>query len=196
MTAEPTCVLALDVSFTGAGVCGLVAQPDGTVEVQTRTVASKPLGGTLAARRQRITTHAANVTGGVLAEWVDDADLVLIEGPSYGSKGSAVFDLAGLWWEVVRIVRAMDRPLVEISPSAVKKFATGKGTADKVAVAVAVSKLWPDVDAKNDNEWDALALAHIGAAHLGLAVPSRAHHASVLDRIAWPDNLPVIGGTQ
>jgi hypothetical protein len=45
------------------------------------------------------------------------------------------------------------------------------------------------VDAANDNEWDALALATMGAQWLGRATPSRAHHAAALAGAEWPLEL-------
>jgi crossover junction endodeoxyribonuclease RuvC len=87
---------------------------------------------------------------------------------------------------------AMDADLVVVPvavapPTVVKKWAAGKGNADKAAVAVGVSRLWPAVEARNDNEWDALALMTMGAQWLGWDVPSRAHHAGCLTKVAWPE---------
>jgi hypothetical protein len=74
-------------------------------------------------------------------------------------------------------------------PTVVKKWAAGKGSADKAAVAAGVTRLWPDVEPGNDNEFDALAMATMGAQRLGLTVPSRAHHAACLEKVEWPEPL-------
>ena len=59
------------------------------------------------------------------------ADVLLIEGLSFVSKGSATRDLAGLWWLMVDELRALDVPLAVVAPGALKKWATGRGTAPK-----------------------------------------------------------------
>lgn len=59
-----------------------------------------------------------------------------------------------------------DGTLVIVAPKQLKKFATGRGNADKAAVVVAVYKRW-GVEVQTDDEADAYALARIGLGLLG-----------------------------
>ena len=179
-----TRVLGLDPSLTGAGVATIVDA--GHVHVDVDTIGSAKISDHLIDRHRRIRDHATAVLGHNLGE----VTLAVVEAPAFSRSDPGTWERAGLWWRLVsRLVNAWI-PVVEVSPSALKKFACNKGNANKTEVVSAMARLWPDVEVRDDNGWDALALAHIGAARLGLDVPSRAHHAAVLDRIAWPDNLP------
>ena len=98
--------------------------------------------------------------------------LIVIEGFSYGSKGRGVFDIAYLGWrireELERYRTEDDIPWLEVSPSQVKQFATGKGNANKEIVLQQVYKRW-GFEAKDNNQADAYVLAQIGRAYLGEA---------------------------
>lgn len=182
MTAR---VVGLDLSLTATGVAWI--EDD---QVHTCTIGSKPAGALLADRNARLLNLESRI-----AEPRINAALVVVEAPSLHSKGAGTWDRAGLWWYVVRACSAQQVPVAEVPPATVKKFATGRGNADKSAVAVGMSRLWPDVEAGNDNEWDALVLATIGAQKLGMPVPSRAHHADALAKVAWPDGLVQVGSS-
>lgn len=59
-------------------------------------------------------------------------DIVVMEGISYGSVGSAALaDLAGLNFAIRNTLIDADTPFVIVSPGQNKKFATGNGAADK-----------------------------------------------------------------
>ncbi len=98
--------------------------------------------------------------------------LIVIEGFSYGSKGRGVFDIAYLGWrireELERYRTEDDIPWLEVSPSQVKQFATGKGNANKEIVLQQVYKRW-GVELTDNNQADAYVLAQIGRAYLGEA---------------------------
>lgn len=109
-----------------------------------------------------------------------------------GSHGGSPWDRAGLWWRIVHRLLGADIPVAVCPPTVRAKWATGVGggpKATKALVAVAVARLWPDVDAASDDEWDALAMASLGAQHLGLDVPTRAHHSACRASVAWPDSI-------
>jgi Holliday junction resolvasome RuvABC endonuclease subunit len=73
----------------------------------------------------------------------------------------------------------------------VKKFAADKGSADKAAVAAGMVRLWGErVEPGNDNEFDALALATLGAVHVArrqLPVRVLERHLEVVTSIGWPE---------
>jgi crossover junction endodeoxyribonuclease RuvC len=174
-----TRVVGVDLSLTGTGL----ARVNMMGEFEARTV--KSVGrraDVLADRHHRLITIVEQVSA--FAEY---ADLVVIEGPSVMSKGGSNWDRAGLWWLTVKELYYNCVDVAIAPPTVVKKWATGKGNADKTAVAVAMSKLWPTATCDNDNEWDALAMATMGGQRLGMTVmPSRAHHAAALVSVAWP----------
>lgn len=74
----------------------------------------------------------------------------------------------------IALAAAQDRGLcwVEVLPSVLKKWATGKGNADKAAMVRAARSRLPEdcgaggIDLKDDNEADALLLALYGAQEL------------------------------
>lgn len=95
-------------------------------------------------------------------------DLVVFEGPSYGSKGSMAFSIGSLMGGIHELL-CMHIPLrngIEVPPSNLKKFATGKGNANKALIAAHVQKRW-NVIFEDDNLTDAYVLCQIGRAMLG-----------------------------
>ena len=80
-----------------------------------------------------------------------------------------MFDIAYLGWrireELERYRTEDDIPWLEVSPSQVKQFATGKGNANKEVVLQQVYKRW-GVEFNDNNQADAYVLAQIGRAYL------------------------------
>jgi crossover junction endodeoxyribonuclease RuvC len=200
-------VVGLDLSLTASGIATIRRDGDtydeaaptqkpgqgdlllGTAEsaaaAEVRTITSKgKRADSLSDRHRRL-----NRIGVEAYEAAFGAQLVVVEGPSVMSQGGSNWDRAGLWWRVIGNLLHGDTPIAIVAPTQIKKFATGRGTADKTAVAVAMARMWPGVNAADDNQWDALTLAHIGAARLGYDVPQRAHHPAVLAAITWPEYL-------
>lgn len=187
-----TTVVGLDLSLTSTGVAVFSARngagwPVDTVDHQTIRSSGKR-ADTLIDRHHRLT----NLIGEIVALSAT-ADLVVVEGPSIMSKGGSNWDRAGLWWGVVNVLHDGGIPVAVAAPTVVKKFAAGKGNADKAAVAVGIERLlrlW-HLDCANDNEFDAVALALMGCQRLGFDVESRAHQAACLESVEWPETLPV-----
>jgi len=179
-------VLGIDPSLACTGV-GIIDYPN---KGRAETVESKgKRDATVPQREDRIRSLANQV----LAYTTLNTRLVVIEGPSLGSRGGSPWDRAGLWWRIVAGLLRRDLPVAVIPPTTLKKWATNSGRADKSDVAVAMARLWPAVDAESNDGWDALALAHIGAQVLGWAVPSRAHHTPALAKVEWPDLPTPVG---
>jgi Holliday junction resolvasome RuvABC endonuclease subunit len=171
-------VLGLDLSLTGTGICRL-----GGNGVETlRTV-----------RTGKLTGHARI---GWILDAIDAAqrgqhlDLVVVEGPSYGSQGGqrGHHERAGLWWLVTHGLHARGRSYAVVAPKARAKYVTGDGNAGKPAVlAAARARYGHLVIIGDDNQADALALAHMGVDHLGgtlVDVPPVNREA--LRRASWP----------
>jgi len=92
-------------------------------------------------------------------------DLVIIEGYSFAGKFNN-----SLQYELGTCIRMMmwvnGFKFVEVPPTSLKKFVTGKGNAKKDLMLLAVYKRW-DFDTEDDNEADAYGLAQFGRAIIG-----------------------------
>ncbi|GJF06710.1 hypothetical protein [Pseudonocardia sp. D17] len=171
-------VLGIDTSLTSTGMAWI--GPDGVPQPHTSATKSDGKAGT--SRKLARLRHQV----GAVMEVAARADLVLIEGLSFGSRGSATRDLAGLWWLIVDELSALDVPVAVVVPAVLKKWATGKGNADKFAVGQAIGRRWPAVDLANSDEADALVLASMGLHHAGtLPWTPTAVQAQALTAIDW-----------
>ena len=107
--------------------------------------------------------------------------LVAIEGQVV-FKGSAIFVLA----EIQTLIRYMlwkhGIAWVEVTPSQLKKFTTGKGVAKKDVMRLESFKRW-DFEHESDNVVDAHALATVAAALQGLWSPTCKAQEEVLAKI-------------
>lgn len=79
-------------------------------------------------------------------------------------------------------------PMVFLLPSSVKAWATGHGRADKADMIAAVNSWHPGLNLTNDDEADAMALAHIGAYSLDDPMPFeiQRRHPHIFDVGEWP----------
>jgi len=87
-------------------------------------------------------------------------DRVGIEGFSFASKGQGVDFQYGLGWALRIALFKKGIHYIEPAPTQVKKFATGKGTADKTEVALGLFKRY-GYENKSDNVRDAFTVAQI-----------------------------------
>lgn len=85
---------------------------------------------------------------------------VYIEGLSMGSKGSKMFELAGLHFFIRIFLSENGYNYKVIPPTTLKKFVTGKGNAQKNLMLLNVYKRW-GVDLDNDNICDAYSLSRM-----------------------------------
>jgi crossover junction endodeoxyribonuclease RuvC len=118
------------------------------------------------------------------------ADLVVIEGPSYGSDYGKAHERAGLWWLIAHCLWRTSTPYAVVTPSQVKKYATGAGAGPKSGkdkVLAAVIRRYADVPVDGNDQADALVLAAMAADHYGdplAQVP--AGHKAALAAVNWP----------
>lgn len=139
-------IIGIDASLTGTGVAVL---EDGSL--RTETIESKKKGSE---RLIDIRSRVCRISLG--------ADLVAIEGYAFAKPNQAhqIGELGG----VLRVMLTeLGIKWIEVAPSQVKKFATGKGNAKKEEIAVAIYKRWGREFPTND-EADAFVLAVIGQA--------------------------------
>lgn len=186
-------ILGIDLSLTGTGMC-FIEEAGGDTAIETTTVESKPSGDDLESRAARVVdltrriTESAWLTPGGGGFW---PTLAAIEAPAF-SRGAQPGQhiRAGLWWAVVCRLRSFGILVVEVSPSARAKYATGKGNAGKDAVLAAVIRRYDGVCLVGGNdEADALILAAMGARHLGHPIerdPLPAANLAAMDSVRWP----------
>jgi Holliday junction resolvasome RuvABC endonuclease subunit len=166
MSQQPR-VLGLDLSISATGV----ALPDDTV----RTIKTRPADGDR--RLVMIETFITTVTIGV--------DLAVIEDlPTHAMS-------AGITGMVHGVARAVltnaGIPYALITPATLKAFATGKGNADKTAMAMAAFKR-AGLEFADDNQCDAFWLRAAGLDHLGHALfDLPAAQRERLAKVAWPE---------
>lgn len=173
MSGRPS-VVAFDLSLRATGV----AMPDGS------TLSLKPGSRTGMARLAWIRDSVAGLADlpGVCA-----VDLVVIEGYSYASKGASVVDIGEMGGVVRLMLWERQIPYVEVAPSSLKMFATGKGNAGKDDVlAEAIRRLGYAGSSKD--EADALWLRAMALHHYGEPVVSLpATHLRGIDKVSWPE---------
>jgi crossover junction endodeoxyribonuclease RuvC len=168
-------VIGLDLSLTGTGMA------DGQT---TWLVTSKGTDkDSLPQRWARLSRLARDICRRIPA----DCALVLIEGPSFGSRDGHAHDRSGLWWLVVSALHAAGIQVVEVAPSSLKLYATGRGNAKKELVVDATARRYPHVVTGADsNRCDAHWLAVMGLGHLTgrHVVPAAQQQAMV--KVRWP----------
>lgn len=186
-----TSVVGIDLSLTSTGVA-VVNHKGATAVQRVRSKApstprnaktGKPEPATLEQRHERLQSIWRKVVQ--LARW---AELVVVEQPAFSAQGGQHHDRSGLWWDVVHELLNLGVPLVEVTPGAVKKYATGKGNAGKDDVLAAVVRRYAAVaEVGNNDEADALVLAAMGARHLGFpleeSLPTK--HLEALEAVRW-----------
>jgi crossover junction endodeoxyribonuclease RuvC len=99
------------------------------------------------------------------------ADLVMMEGYSYGSRGK-VFDIGEMGGVVKLALSMRGVPFIIVPPSTLKKYATGKGNAGKDEVLSAAIRA--GFAGSNNDEADAWWLRHMGLVRVGSIAASAA----------------------
>lgn len=180
-----TRLVALDLSMTNTGLCWGVTTASWPQVTNVTSKAPKPGTVTLATRSKRLRTIAGHVFTRCAG-----ADLIVVEGPSYGSEGKGTWDRAGLWWLVVGRLTGTGLQVVEIPPSNVKCYATGKGNASKDEVLAAVVRRYPHVEVTDNNTADALVMYAMAARFIGQPLEDTLPqtHLRAMRGVAWTPN--------
>jgi Holliday junction resolvasome RuvABC endonuclease subunit len=164
-------VIGLDLSLTSTGIAG----HGWTDHIRTKTRGDARLDYLLSS----------------IADFIKLADLVVLEGPSYGHAALAGHeDLAGLRVLVRRYCWRHQIPYAVIPPSSLKLYATGRGNATKGEVRSAVADRYGihTEGAARYDEADAYVAMAAGmdwSGHRLAAVPERC--AGALAGCAWPE---------
>lgn len=173
-------VIGVDLSLTSTGVAGA----DWATTIAGGSLAKK--GATL----QQKWTRICRVRGRLL-EYLDSADLVVIEGPAFASNDPGAHERAALWWRIVGRCLSNDVPVAVVPPSTLKVYATGNGRASKEDVVQQVQRRWSHITFRGNDQADAIALCAMGLDHLGhptVELPQT--HRRALVSVTWPELRP------
>jgi crossover junction endodeoxyribonuclease RuvC len=158
-------ILGLDLSLTGTGWV-----LDDTLSLNMGLIDTDKMEGL--ARIDHILNKIAEVLNlsSDYKNHLPSEVLVVIEDFSFASKGSGLFQIAGLgylirWWLYKQGVK-----FILIPPTVLKKFVTGVGNADKNIILKEIYKRW-GADINDDNIGDAYVLTKIGRAQQGWDKP-------------------------
>ena len=143
----------LDLSLTSTGFC------------------SAELNAAICSKQKGM-PRLAEIRDKVLAQVQElDAPIVIVEGYSFGSKNSQAHATGELGGVVRLALHEYGTPFIEVPPTCLKKFATGKGNANKNEVISAMSAktgiVWSGGSA--DDMCDAFVLREMALAQLGLS---------------------------
>lgn len=147
--------VGVDPSLTGSGLC--VVNHDGVL-LHVGTIKSKKDQYPYALTRYL--TLSKNILMWIQSH-VDGDCLLSIEGYSFGSRGAAVFSLAEFGGILRHTLAKEFKAYFEVPPTVLKKFATGKGNANKNVVLEQVYRKYK-VGSEilvDDNQVDAFCLA-------------------------------------
>lgn len=177
-------ILAIDPSLTGTALIGPSTSPNLEV-VGCHKIDTKGLAGTDRLRRIRDQV-LDRACGNTMDPNHDGADVVLIEDYAYGQGQQAhqIGELGG----VLRL--ALDDagiPWIPVNVGTVKKFATGKGNANKAAMVAAVTHR-TGRETPDDDIADATVIYSIGLALQGLPHPMGTlpkTHSDALTKVEW-----------
>lgn len=182
-------VVGLDLSLTSTGMS------DGSSVLALKTGPEEPTEARMHKIVRECTSFALSPY-----QWSDmyregqRADLAVIEGAAYGSKGDAVDQLAGLRWLVRVKLHALGIPFAIVPPSTLKAYTTGNGRATKQQMVDALIarhgvplRLYKVKDGRYDMA-DAYALAAMGLAALEQPLPAEGPPAPLKSLLAvqWP----------
>lgn len=146
--------VGLDVSLTASGVAVVTEHGITTSRVESKGVKD-------ATSEQHVVRMQSIARRIIDAIPVSDATIVGMEGPSYGS-GPAQHTMGGIWWHVRDALQREGLDVWIVTPSTVKKYATGAGNASKDKVLSAVIRRYAAAaDVDTNDEADALVIAAI-----------------------------------
>lgn len=165
--------VALDLSLRGIGFCH--------ADSSTETL-SCPLRGIerIVELRDAVLECLAEPENG------RSPDLVLIEDYAFSAAAAHAHELGELGGAVKVALHEAGQPYVLVAPASLKKFATGKGNANKIAVAVAAAKVGREFG--DDNQCDAWWLQQMAIyRYIGAGGSKTAYRDETLSKITWPE---------
>jgi len=158
---KKSCIIGLDLSLTGTGV---IVLKEGKLDCE-QLIKSKPSSD----RSYKAETLRLMKIRDQIAEIADTKEptLALIEGLAFAIRSTtALVQLAGLNYLVREMLVERNIPFIIVSPTTLKKFITGSGTAKKDVMLLETFKRY-GISFADDNLADGYALSRCGLALLG-----------------------------
>lgn len=174
-------VIGIDPSLTGTAV---VAIRDTGVVCRPTVLCTKPLKvKSVRNRILRASSLADRVVDAIAELDIVTIAYIVIEGYSYGSAAKAhdIGEYGGLLRAAM--YKRLDCPISEVAPATLKKFATGKGNANKVAVATSLVKRYGHDFGGCDDLYDAFGLAKLAACVVGWDEPANEGQRKAVKKI-------------
>lgn len=175
MKEQPKVVVGIDPSLTQTAVA--VIAPD--MSHQIKCFVSKPQGKSVRARNRRY-NEAINR----IMNFIDNFNpqVIVIESYSYGSQGQqhSIAEFGGILRADLCLYDEIS--ILEVPPTTLKKFVTGKGNAKKFQMGIAALKNW-GFESANDDECDAYGLARFAAIVQGYDSPTNKKQVEALEGI-------------
>jgi len=163
-------IAAFDLSFTGTGW----AQYRKT-GIETGLIKSNPSDTPL----NRMIQIADSVAKTALGHY--PRNLIVLEGFAYGRANQA-HQMGGLGYIVREALQDNGFKWIDVAPSALKKFVSGSGNANKDLVLKNVYKRF-GFDTNDSNVADAVGLLYVGLAITNLWEPTTAEQRAVIEQI-------------
>lgn len=143
-------IIGLDLSLTRTGVCLFFPEDQGVSASHIKSAQKGLL------RLAELENNLKNIIYPFSSNC-----LVVIEDYAFSRNGRNLFGMIE-WGGVARLaLHKMGVQAITISPTALKKFVTGKGNAQKDMMMQQILKRW-GFEASNNDEADAYALARVG----------------------------------
>lgn len=174
---NPKTVCGIDPSLTSSGlakICGTNILDVALIETAGKK--EEPYW----VRAKRIASIAEKISA-----FCAGADLVVIEGPSFRSISTSIWERAALFYRCLEYFGDLGIPFAVASPKSAKKWACGSGVASKEAVMDCLVNVFGAFDAPSFDVSDALALAGMGAHHLGDINPEGRGRVEALSGVQW-----------
>lgn len=170
-------VVALDLSLNHTGYCVSTNTPD---KLNYGLIEPKNMGG-----MERLQF----VRDKVLALIPRNA-FVIMEGFSFGSRGQAVHQIAGVTYMIRMSLYERNIPFLTPPPKSLVKFTTGKGNGKKEHMLKALLKKPFELDIDDNNIADAIGLHYLGQAILSQWQPTTTAQREVVAKIC--KTMPVL----
>lgn len=158
--------IGVDFSLSNAGICRL--RQDGkfkTFSFKAKDMPKEVRGrNVFVARMARYDNHIDNIVATIAR--TPNVVGIYLEGYSYASQGRAVITLGEVGGILRNRLESEFGKVHEVPPSSLKQFILGKGSGDKIAMAMGVYKRW-HLEFPSNDECDAFGLAQLGACCLG-----------------------------
>jgi Holliday junction resolvasome RuvABC endonuclease subunit len=154
-----TSVVGLDLSLTSTGV----ATATRTWRLKPKAVKQTDPPAMRVARHRRLRSSIVEILAEVMPTHV------VIEGPAHAASGGHEHERGGFWWSVIDVVDRAGIDILVATPQMIKKYATGRGNADKDEVLSATVRRFDWFTGGND-EADALWACALGYEYFDLPI--------------------------